>query len=157
LFFRKRWMTLALLAIGLIYTLGALQLGIKTRPIPQAGFVPFLLGLALIAMSAWELLRAFISPSGKTAGKEAEEVPPKKKLILFTALLFGAIFSFEWLGFPLTAAWMIFISSRMMGLEGLAKPAILALCAAIAADLLFVAGLGVPLPGSLTDLLRGNQ
>jgi len=152
LFLRKHWATLALLAFAAVYLLGALQLGVKARPIPESGFVPFLLGALLLALCGWELLRPFFRPA---KGEEEEEPVAAGKLSSCAAILLGSVLSFEWLGFPATAAWVTFLSSRLMGLSGWAGPGLLSLGAALAADLIFTLGLGVPLPGSLALFLFG--
>ena len=152
MFLRKHWATLALLAFAAVYLLGALQLGVKARPIPESGFVPFLLGVLLLALCGWELLRPFFRPA---RGEEEEAPVAAGKLSLCAVVLLGSVLSFEWLGFPATAAWVTFLFSRLMGLSGWAGPGLLSLGAALAADLIFTLGLGVPLPGSLALLLFG--
>ena len=155
MFFRKNGATLALLCFAGIYLIGALQLGIKARPIPQSGFVPLLLGLLLLALCGWELFRPHAFKSG--IKKEEEEPLPGKKLLYYTVILLASVPSFEWLGFPATAAWVTFLSCRTMGLTGWARPVILSLGAAGVADVIFTVGLGVPLPGSLSLLFTGAE
>lgn len=153
MFLRKHRATLALLAFAAVYLLGALQLGVKARPIPESGFVPSLLGVLLLALCGWELLRPYFRPAKGEA--EGEAPVAEGKLPSCAVILLGSVLSFEWLGFPATAAWVTFLSSRLMGLSGWAGPGLLSLGAALAADLIFALGLGVPLPGSLALLLFG--
>lgn len=153
MFLRNNGVTFALLAFAVIYLLGALQLGIKARPIPESGFVPLLLGALLMALCGWELLRPLFL---KTEGdQEKEESLAGRKLLSYTVILLVSVLSFEWLGFPVTAFWVTFLSSRRMGLEGWSRPIFLSIGTTLAADLTFSFGLGVPLPGSLSILLSG--
>lgn len=146
---QEHWIALLLLLFSLAYTAAAPQYGLKMKPVPEAGVVPFMLGSIFSAMMILHLYlnRAKIRPE--------EDALCAKNMGVFVGLLvlFAAGMEFS---FPISAAVSLVFISRLMGLEGLAKPCFLALAATVIVDFVFAYGLGVPLPGSLSSLLGGE-
>ncbi|HZF04403.1 MAG TPA: tripartite tricarboxylate transporter TctB family protein [Patescibacteria group bacterium] len=164
---RERWgaIGLALLAIG--YLLAGRRYPLDTLATPGPGIVPLASGLALLALAVW-----LFAVAGRVGATRISNRPPTERpgradpattsglfetgaaptrpiqwsalimagaLVLYAALL-------PRLGF-LASSWaLVVVSSRLMGLEGWWRPAVLALGVTGVAYLLFARWLGVPLP-----------
>ncbi len=146
---QEHWIALLLLLVSLVYTAAAPQYGLKMKPVPEGGVVPFMLGSIFSAMMILHLYlnRAKVRPE--------EDALNVKNLGFFVGLLvlFAAGMEFS---FPISAAVSLALISRLMGLEGVAKPCLLALVATVIVDFVFAYGLGVPLPGSLSSMVGGE-
>ena len=164
---RDRWSAagLALLAIG--YLLAGRRYPLDTLTTPGPGIVPVLAGLALLGAAIWLFVVAgSVSPARAAGGLPEIRVAPKRPteptlqhpaesaprrpiqwsglimcgaLVLYVAVLPG-------LGFLGSSVALVVVSSRLMGLEGWWRPAVLALGVTGVASLLFARWLGVPLP-----------
>lgn len=146
---QEHWIALLLLLGSLAYTAAAPQYGLKMKPVPEAGVVPFILGSLFSVMMVLHLYlnRAMIRPE-----RDALCV---KNLGLFVGLLLLFAAGME-VSFPLGSVISLFFISRLMGLEGWIKPCFLAIVATLIVDIVFAYGLGVPLPGSLSIMLGGE-
>jgi hypothetical protein len=155
-FIGRHWITSLLLVYAGVYTLAALEYGIRVRPQPQSGFVPFLLGILIFGLTGFVLVRVFCT--GEASEKEAEgENIPRKKFIIFLLLLLAGTACFEYLGFCFTSMAVIFLTAYLMGLRGWWKAFLLSVLATLVADILFAGLLGVPLPGILSSHLLGGN
>jgi len=154
-FLGRHWITSLLLVCAGVYTLAALEYGIRVRPQPQSGFVPFLLGVLISGLTGFVLIQALLR--GENSGKEERESLPRGKFPPFLLLLFAGTACFEYLGFCFTSMAVIFLSAYLMGLRGWWKALLLAVLATLVADILFAGLLGVPLPGILSSHLLGGN
>lgn len=153
-FFSRHWITSLLLVYAGVYTLAALEYGIRVRPQPQSGFVPFLLGNLIFGLTGFVLIHAFLK--GENSGKEERESLPLKRFIIFLLLLLAGTACFEYLGFCFTSMAVIFLTAYLMGLRGWWQAFLLSVLATLVADILFAGLLGVPLPGILSSYLFGG-
>ena len=154
-FLGRHWITSLLLVCAGGYTLAALEYGIRVRPQPQSGFVPFLLGVLISGLTGFVLIQALLR--GENSGKEERESLPRGKFFPFLLLLLAGTACFEYLGFCFTSLAVIFLSAYLMGLRGWWKALLLAVLATLVADILFAGLLGVPLPGILSSHLLGGN
>jgi len=155
-FLGRHGITLLIFAFSVIYTFAARRYGIQIRPQPQSGFVPFLLGVLMIGMTGFVLVRVFLQKASAEDREESGEIP-RGKFISFLFILLASAACFELLGFFLTSTAMIFLTALLMGLRGWWKALLLAVLSTLAADFLFVALLGVPLPGAASAWFRGGD
>ncbi len=156
-FFGRHWITFLLLVYAGVYTLAALEYGIKVRPQPQSGFVPFLLGNLIFGLTGFVLVRVFFCNGEASEKEEDKENIPKKRFIIFLLLLLDGTACFEYLGFFFTSIAVIFLTAYLMGLRGWRKAFLLSVLATLVADILFAGLLGVPLPGILSSYLFGGN
>jgi drug/metabolite transporter (DMT)-like permease len=155
-FLGRQWITFLLFICAGVYILAALEYGIRVRPQPQSGFVPFLLGVLIFGLTGFVLIRAFWTREAPEKEAEGEKVP-RKQFFIFLLLLLAGTACFEYLGFFFTSMAVIFLSAYLMGLRGWWKALLLAVLATLAADILFAGLLGVPLPGILSSHLLGGN
>jgi len=156
---RDRWSAagLALLAIG--YLFAARRYPLDTLTTPGPGIAPLGSGLALLALAVWLFIVAgSVSPARAAGGLPEIRVAPTRPTESApqrpgsrTALLMcGALVLYAGLlprlGFLGSSVALVVVSSRLMGLEGWWRPAVLALGVTGVAYLLFARWLGVPLP-----------
>jgi hypothetical protein len=153
-FLGRHWITSLLFVCAGVYTLAALEYGIRVRPQPQSGFVPFLLGGLISGLTGFVLIQALLRR--ENSRKEERESFPRRKFFPFLLLLLAGTACFEHLGFCITSMAVIFLTAYLMGLRGWWKAFLLAVLATLAADALFAGLLGVPLPGILSTRLLGG-
>lgn len=146
---QEHWIALLLLLVSLVYTAAAPQYGLKMKPVPEAGVVPFILGSIFSVMM---ILHLYLN---RAKTRPEEDSLCVKNMGFFAGLLVLFAVGMEF-SFPISAAISLVFISRLMGLEGLKKPCLLALVATVVVDFVFAYGLGVPLPGSLSSMLGGE-
>ena len=156
---RDRWSAagLALLAIG--YLLAGRRYPLDTLTTPGPGIVPVLAGLALLGAAIWLFVVAgSVSPARAAGGlpeirvaptcptESAPQRPASRTALLMCGALVLYVAVLPGLGFLGSSVALVVVSSRLMGLEGWWRPAVLALGVTGVAYLLFARWLGVPLP-----------
>jgi len=146
-----RWAAVVLLLLGLGYFLAATRYPVGEISNPGPGLTPRLLGILFILLSGYLLLMSWLGPQKKTPQPTHEEgeAPGCKESVgvtRVTAILIIYVAAMNFLGFALSTFLAIFLSSRLMGLEGWRKPAFLGIGTVVLAQLLFVLALDVPLP-----------
>jgi putative tricarboxylic transport membrane protein len=155
-FLGRQWITVLLFFCAGVYTLASLEYGIRVKPQPQSGFVPFLLGILILGLTGIVLVRMFWAREACEKEAGGENIP-RKRFTVFLLLLLAGTACFEYLGFCFTSMAMIFLSAYLMGLRGWWKAILLAVLATLVADFLFAGLLGVPLPGILSSYLVGGN
>jgi len=164
---RDRWSAagLALLAIG--YLFAARRYPLDTLTTPGPGIAPLGSGLALLALAVWLFIVAGSARPAHAAGGLPEirvaptcptesapqrlaESTPRRPIQWSALIMAGALVLYAGLlprlGFVGSSVALVVVSSRLMGLEGWWRPAVLALGVTGVAYLLFARWLGVPLP-----------
>lgn len=136
---------LMILGVALAYTSVALRYGVGIRPLPEAGLVPTLLGITLTAMSAWGLFLVVCHPAQRNDGPASEPVN-LRRILQLVALLVAYVAFLDVAGFPFTTFAAVLLGARLMGLGGMVRPLLLAVGTVVVAQVVFVVGLGVPLP-----------
>lgn len=137
----ERVLAAAFAALGLLFALEARELKYMDEFAPGAGFLPFWLGLILLALAIGFILTT-------RAPKAQPETPPRsgRKVLAVSAGLVACVALIDWLGFAVAiAAYLLYlmrgVERRSWGLSvGLAAGTTLALY------LVFQLWLGVPLP-----------
>jgi putative tricarboxylic transport membrane protein len=134
------------MALGGLFVVGALQLGLTRRGVPGPGFLPFLTGLALIFVSLFVLIPAL----GRRKNAESSDFFPERdsfrKLLFVLVALFTFGIAMKYLGYLLTA--FLFVA-LVMKPKGWRTTALLALVTAVVSYALFVVLLEVNLPKGL--------
>jgi putative tricarboxylic transport membrane protein len=134
------------MALGGLFVVGALQLGLMRKGVPGPGFLPFLSGLALIFVSFFVLIPALRQGNEKKSDDFFPERDSLRKLLFALAALFGYGIALEYVGFLLTTFLFIFSTARLMEPKGWWTTTLLALLTAVLSYLLFVVLLEVQLP-----------
>lgn len=138
------------MAFGILFLVGAWQQGLMRKGVPGPGFLPFISGIILIALS----LMVFIPALGdkkeeRGAGEKGKFFPERdspRKILLALAFLSAYGISLEYAGYLLTTfLFMVFIS-RLMEPERWRTVLILAFSTSVLSYLLFVVLLEVQLP-----------
>jgi len=156
---RDRWSAagLALLAIG--YLLAGRRYPLDTLTTPGPGIAPLVAGLALLGVAIWIFIVAGPARPAHAAGglpeirvaptcptESAPQRPASRTALLMCGALVLYVAVLPGLGFLGSSVALVVVSSRLMGLEGWWRPAVLALGVTGVASLLFARWLGVPLP-----------
>jgi putative tricarboxylic transport membrane protein len=134
------------MAFGGLFVIGALHQGLMRKEVPGPGFLPFLVGIALILISLFVLIPAVLK---KEKGEVQALFPDRRSLrnILFTlVVLFGYGIALEYLGYLLTTFLFMFSIARLIEPTGWVTTMIVSLLTAVLSYLLFVVLLQVQLP-----------
>jgi putative tricarboxylic transport membrane protein len=137
------------MALGAIFLLGSLQLGLMRRGVPGPGFLPFLSGLALIFVSLFVFIPAFRKKKNSGSSDFLAERHSLKKLMLALIALFAFGIAMEYAGYLLTTFLFMFFMGRLMEPRGWPIVILLAILTAVLSHMLFVVLLGVQLPKGL--------
>ncbi len=137
-----------LLAAGIavsVYAYSSLRLGMVISP--DAGFLPFFLGIALSILSAVWLVKDCLLPRG--GGPAATRFFPEgrwHKLLLVLAVVLAYAWLLERIGYPL--ATLAFLAAWQFGIEreGWLKGTLVSVLGTAALYVLFRVALKVPLP-----------
>jgi putative tricarboxylic transport membrane protein len=134
------------MAFGGLFVVGALEQGLIRKGIPGPGFVPFLTGLALIAVSLFVLIPTLRRGNDNQGSAFFPERGSFKKIMFALAALFGYGMALSYLGYLLTTFLFMFSMGRLMESKGWFATTLLALLTAVLSYLLFVVLLEVQLP-----------
>ena len=104
------WIGFGLLVMSLSYKLG---LGGFHNPGP--GFMPFLVGLLLFAISFYPLLKFLCKTGGETNVEEKRSQANFKKIALVVGSLFAYALLLENLGYLITTSLLLFLLFSSMG------------------------------------------
>jgi hypothetical protein len=128
-----------------VYLAVNLRYPLDTLAAPGPGVFPLAAGVALLVLAAGQILVPARGPDrAELAGSR------RRSLLLMIGLLglYAAVLGT--LGFLASSFALVLVASRLMGAPGWVRPAALAFGVTVAAWLVFVMWLGVPLPaGSL--------
>lgn len=138
---------LCFLLLGTGYLIESVRLPMGTRGHPGSGFYPFLVGVALAALSLSLWLQSF--KQKKTPGEEADAFPKgqdrKRVVAVASALILFAVF-FKPLGYGIGSAALMVAVLRLLGLRSWAKTVMISILTMGISYYLFASILGVPLP-----------
>jgi putative tricarboxylic transport membrane protein len=135
-----------LLILGSAALYGAIDMGIGTPEVPDAGFFPMLAALALAALAAVQLVVALRAPTEpQTATAESPPASPYMAPAVIACLL-AYVPALQWLGFLIATALLV---GAILAIFGIRRPLAYALAVPLMAGgsyLLFDLALGLPLP-----------
>jgi putative tricarboxylic transport membrane protein len=117
-------------------------------------FVPLIVAIGLIALSAAFLARTYVRPDMELAERSAEEDAATHwatPALLLVAMLAYA-FLLEPLGYILSTAAFFVIVARLLGSRSLLRDVIIGLVAGVGLFTVFTQYLGVSLPAGLTPI-----
>ncbi|MEO3795011.1 tripartite tricarboxylate transporter TctB family protein [Nonomuraea sp. B10E15] len=148
----------ALLVLGLLYGVLALDEGLGTLADSGAGFFPFVVALVLVAASGVVLLQSRRrTPSGVTPPEDDAEGQGDGEVrwwriagVLAAALLVPAVG--DTVGMIVTLAISLVLMAKVMGVSRWSSAVIFGFAFGAATWLIFVRWLSVPLPGGTLGL-----
>jgi putative tricarboxylic transport membrane protein len=147
---------------GLALLAGSVAILVAVTAIPGRGgyatsgprFVPLVVAIVLILLSALFLARTFVRPDLELAWRSAEEDAathwPTPGLI--AAALVAYALALEPLGYPLATALLFVAVTRLLGSRALLRDTIVAVALGLVVFTAFTQFLGVSLPGGLTPI-----
>jgi hypothetical protein len=139
---RDRWSAVGLALLAVAYLAAGRGYALDTLAAPGPGVFPLAAGIALLALSAWQ-----VAVAGRRPAPDAPASPPHSRAPLVMAgVLVAYAAALPRLGFLVTSFALVFLAARLMGLGGWWRPAALALGVTAASRVIFVTWLGVPLP-----------
>ncbi|HYL81832.1 MAG TPA: tripartite tricarboxylate transporter TctB family protein, partial [Candidatus Acidoferrum sp.] len=136
-----------LLLLGGITALASLQLPLGTLHRPGSGFFPLILGLILMALAfchLWQSRRAAPAPATPVASQGRRG--SVWRVLLFLGAIALAMALLDTLGFPVVAFLLMVALLEILGIRRRRDSVVIALCTAVAAYVLFVQWLQIPLP-----------
>jgi putative tricarboxylic transport membrane protein len=135
-----------LVILGSAALYGAIDMGIGTPEVPDAGFFPLLASLALAGLAATHLIAELRKPPEPDS--ELAEGPPasQRMAISVIASLIAYVPALQWLGFLIATALLVTALLAVFGLRRLLPYAIAVPVLAGGSYLLFDLVLGLPLP-----------
>jgi hypothetical protein len=142
---RDRRSAIGFAIFAVAYLLGDRRYPLDTLATPGPGLFPLMAGLALLALATWQFAAA--GPRAQPVSKvEADEPAAVGPPLTMVGVLIAYAALFRVIGFFPASLALVFVSSRLMGLAGWWRPAILALGVTASSHVLFARWLGVPLP-----------
>lgn len=136
-----------LVLLGGITALASLQLPLGILYRPGSGFFPLILGLILMALALchlWQLRRAAPAPAPPIAARDGRG--SAWRVLLFLGAIALATALLDTLGFPVVAFLLMVAMLEILGIRRRRDSVLIALCTAVAAYILFVQWLQIPLP-----------
>jgi putative tricarboxylic transport membrane protein len=135
------------LVLGGVYLAGSLELPMGSAARPGAGLYPFLVGIALVALSAPLFIRSLRL---KETQQEKTEPFPRGKdrqrvMAVATALFFFVVLLKPW-GYIICSIALMGVILRLLGLRSWGKVVLTSIFTAVISYYLFFSILGVPLP-----------
>jgi putative tricarboxylic transport membrane protein len=147
---------------GLVLLAGSVAILIAVTTISGRGgygtsgprFVPLIVAIGLIALSALFLVRTWVRPDAALAERSAEEDDATHWAtpgLIMAALLVYA-FVLEPVGYPVATALVFFVVARLLGSRAVVRDAVAGLVLGFGLFTAFTQFLGVSLPGGITPL-----
>jgi hypothetical protein len=128
--------------IAVAYLAANLRYPLETLASPGPGVFPLATGVALLLLAGWQLLVPAREPE-----RDTQIAGPRRHvplLMIGLLALYAAVLGP--LGFLASSFGLVLLAARFMGAPGCRRPAMLALGVTIAAWVVFVRWLSVPLP-----------
>lgn len=135
-----------LLILGSAALYGAIEMGIGTPDVPDAGFFPLLASLALIALSAALLIAELRHPAMPTAAEGGASAVVSRRALFVIAGLVIYVPALQQLGFLIATALLVL---HLLAVYELRRPLAYMIAVPLLAGgsyLLFDLALGLPLP-----------
>jgi putative tricarboxylic transport membrane protein len=149
----NRLLSASTIAAALLFILGsaalygAIDMGIGTPDVPDAGFFPLIASLALVALAGVQLFGAIGSPSPPVPPVAEESAPASPRMALsFIVSLVAYVAALQWLGFLIATALLVAV---ILAIFGMRRPLPYAIAVPVLAGgsyLLFDLALGLRLP-----------
>jgi Tripartite tricarboxylate transporter TctB family len=137
---------LAVLAVAYLVANRAYPL--DTLATPGPGVFPLAAGLLLLGLAVCQaVLAARAGPEAAAAAPADQGAPVRASALM--AVLVGFAVAAGTVGFLTASFGLVLVASRLLGARDWLRPAALALGVTIAAYVIFIAWLGVPLPAGL--------
>lgn len=124
---------------------------------PGPAVFPLVLGVVLLFLAAWQLIRAFMAP--RAPGKGGEKVSKvdamkaflhdnrgEAKVLILTSLMVLYILMIQWIGFFVSTFLLVILSSRLMEARGWVRPVALAAGVCLFCYFLFVVWIKLSFP-----------
>ncbi len=141
----------ALFVFGCMTVLLALRLNVGTLRAPDSGFFPLVLGFLLIGLAVLQGVQLHLA--GRNAAAKAQDEPRSQDSPWRAALFFGVVAVatalFEPLGYLLMSFLLMLGLLQVLGLRKWYVSGLIALLSAVAAQIVFVHWLKIPLPEGL--------
>jgi len=143
---------LVILLFGTATALASLQLPLGTFRMAGSGLIPLCLGLLLMALSAVHLLQILFRRNESGQGQKAPDPASLIPVLLFAGSMVLAALFLKIIGYFLVSFLLVFSLLSILGARRWLFNAVLAFAMAVAAHLLFVQWLKIPLPRGWTGL-----
>lgn len=146
--FRNRSDLLAATSValfGVYVTIASSRLAYVSEYGPGPGFVPLWLGIGLVTLSLYLIVRNLTRPPSGTAGKSESWMVGTRVLGGWLALM-SAVLLLPWIGFGLSLAVLTVILILTLERRAPMTAVIVAFGLAVGFHVIFVYGLGVSLP-----------
>jgi hypothetical protein len=139
-----RILALAFGLFGVVWIVEARKLAYWSDFAPGSGFLPYWLGVVIVALAVFQLVQSFRAPAAAAAGEGAPRRTARVGLIV--GGLFLCLAALPWVGFPVAIAAYLaylvgFVERRPIG-----DVLLVAFGASLALWLIFKVWLRVPLP-----------
>ncbi len=136
-----------LMAVGLAFLLGGVQLGIGHLHEPGPGFFPLVIGAVVVLLSCLQFIGSYSDRTGfsKPDGFWKERDSWKRVSTSLFSLVFY-LFFLDPLGYIVTTFLFLLYLIRFTGKKGWPSSILVALLASLISYLLFKVGMEVPLP-----------
>jgi putative tricarboxylic transport membrane protein len=135
-----------LVLLGAITALASLQLPLGTLNRPGSGFFPLLLGLILMGLAACHLWQVRQAAATMPRAGVKDGRGSARRVLLFLGAIGLATALLDSLGFPLITFLLMLAMLEIIGLRRRRDSVVIALGTAVAAYVLFVQWLQIPLP-----------
>lgn len=135
------------LVLGGVYLAGSLDLPMGSAARPGAGLFPFLVGIALVALSSPLFIRSLRLK--ETQQEKTEPFPrgkDRQRVMAVAAALFFFVVLLKPLGYIICSIALMGATLRLLGLRSWAKIVLTSIFTAAISYYLFFSILGVPLP-----------
>lgn len=138
------------MGFGILFVVGSLMQGLMRKGVPGPGFLPFISGIFLIALSFMVLIPALSNKKTENGATQAAKFFPEKdslkKVLLALVGLFAYGVSLEYTGYLINTFFLMLLMARLIQRVKWRTVLILSLSTAILSYLLFVVLLNVQLP-----------
>ncbi len=139
---------IVVLLFGVLTVVLSLQMPIGTFRMAGAGLFPMWLGIVLVLLSLFHMGHLWLKRESRPEAAGKAEVPSEaiRQMLLFFGASALATACLDILGFPFTAFLLMLLLLRILGVKGPAMLVAMPFLTAVAAYLLFVQFLKIPLP-----------
>ncbi len=139
---------MVLLLFGMVTIILALRMPLGTFRMAGTGLFPFCLGILLMVLSAFFLLRTYFQMRGETEKKEggvSMAGSPKPLTFFFGSMVLATLF-FNTFGYPLVSFLLMVSLLRILGMKQWRLNILISVVTAVGSYFLFVQWLQIPLP-----------
>ena len=140
--------SILLFLLGGVTLILSLRMPLGTFRMPGTGLFPFCLGILLMILSCFYLLKLYLRGRKKGENREriAEKAGSPKQLVLFLGTMVLATFFFNTFGYPLVSFLLMLSLLRILGMKRWGLNLLISVVTAAGSYYLFVQWLQIPLP-----------